>query len=562
MLFALPFAAVGSGALVWSLKDVLAWQRMSAWTAVSAQVLDVELEEHDGDDSTTYETTATYRYNYSGRDYTSDRVAIGSGADNIGDFQRDLYWRLRTAQESGSPVTAYVDPANPSDAVLNRDLRWGLLVFKGMFALVFGIVGFGLLFGAVLGRNRLAASKGLEERFPNEPWRWRPEWANGRISSSTRTMAYVATVFAVLWNLISLPVLVFVPSEIADGNAIAAVALLFPLIGIGLAAWAIRSWWQIKRFKVATLTLQRVPVALGGRLKGSIRVEAEVPVSADFRLELVCCEQRVTGSGKNRQSNEHVLWQKEWRVPRHQCQISSAFTSIPVEIAVPADQPTTSTDSDGPDVSWRLDATGECPGPDFWSRFELPVFAVEGQTSRGESRAPESIPPTPDDRTLAALGIRHERLPQGGEAWTFGRGRHRGIATILMVLSVIFSGAAVLLFTTDAPIVIAIAFLAVDVLLALFAIWLLTTEYRVTLDRGILTLTRKGLLPRGPTEIPVQWLRAVRAKRGMQAGNKLYYDLEVETNDGAHTAASSLPNYDVASWLAQYWMGGARVPQT
>lgn len=48
----------------------------------------------------------------------------------------------------------------------------------------------------------------------------------------------------------------------------------------------------------------------------------------------------------------------------------------------------------------------------------------------------------------------------------------------------------------------------------------------------------------------------------MQAGTKLYYDLEVETADGNHTAASSLADYDVASWLAQHWAGGTRAPQT
>ena len=44
----------------------------------------------------------------------------------------------------------------------------------------------------------------------------------------------------------------------------------------------------------------------------------------------------------------------------------------------------------------------------------------------------------------------------------------------------------------------------------------------------------------------------------MQAGNKLYYDLKVETNDRMHTAASSLASYDVANWLAQHWMTGSR----
>ena len=175
---------------------------------------------------------------------------------------------------------------------------------KGVFALAFGGVGFGLLFGARVAGRKLAAVAVLRERFSDEPWRWRPEWANGRIAGTARTAAYAAIGFAVLWNLISLPALIFVPGEIASGNTLASVALLFPLVGLGLAAWAIRAWLQLKRFKVATLTLQRVPVALGGQLKGSIRVEAEVPVTTDFRLELECCEERTRGSGKNRRTTD------------------------------------------------------------------------------------------------------------------------------------------------------------------------------------------------------------------------------------------------------------------
>ena len=103
---------------------VLAWHEIAGWVPVSAEVVSAELQEHDGDDSTTYEVTATYRYQYAGQAYTSTRVAIDSGADNIGTFQQRLYAQLRAAQESRAPVTAYVDAANPADAVLNRELRW------------------------------------------------------------------------------------------------------------------------------------------------------------------------------------------------------------------------------------------------------------------------------------------------------------------------------------------------------------------------------------------------------------------------------------------------------
>lgn len=564
MLFALPFAAVGVGALVWSGWTLLEWREAAGWAPVPSEIAAVELEQHtDSEGDTTYETTATYRYEYEGTSYTGTRVAIDTGADNIGGFQHRLYNDLRAAREKRAPVTAYVDPGDPTKAVLNRELRPGLFALKGIFAIVFGGVGFGLLFGARYAAKNMAAEEKLRGRFPDEPWRWKPEWANGRIAGSARTAAYIAIVFAVLWNLISLPAALLVPGEIGDGNNAAAVALLFPLIGVGLAAWAIRGWLQLKRFKIPTFVLQRLPVALGGRLKGTIRVDAEVPVTADFELELECVETVTRGSGKNRRTEEKLLWQKQWRVPRHQCQIGS-FTTIPVDVAVPTEQPaTTMEDGDGK-VTWRLEVAGQCPGPDFWSRFELPVFDTGATSEAAETPGAAPSPATalaerPTSRALAAIGIDYERTPQGAEAWTFRRGQHKGVALAISAFAGIWSLGSVALFASDAPVFIAIVFTLFDAVFVWWALNLWLTEYRVTLDRGVLTLARRGFMARKPIEVPQQWIRAVRAKRGMQAGNKLYYDVEIETADGKHTAASSLADYDVASWFARHWAaGGAR----
>jgi hypothetical protein len=561
-LFALPFAAVGVGALIWAVSTLLDWRAASGWVEVPAQLVSLELQEHDGDDSTTYETTATYRYDYAGQTYTSGRVAIDSGADNIGDFQHRLYHALRAAQERGAPVTAYVDPEEPANAVLNRELRAGLLALKGVFAVLFGIVGFGLLFGARLGAKKLAAQSALREQYPDEPWRWRPEWANGRIAGSARGAVYVAMGFGIIWNFLSLPLLFVIPDEIARGNAAAAIGFLFPLIGIGLAAWAVRAWLQLKRFKVAMLTLDRLPVAPGSRLKGTIRVESAVPVTVDFRLELACLETRTSGSGKNRRREERLLWQKEWRVPRHQCQIG-AFTTIPVDALLPADQPATTLDDSPAEIAWRLEVSGVCEGPNFWSRFELPVFATAANLHSAESASTPvaAAGEPPDPNTLDALGIQYERLPQGGEAWTFRRGHHKGVATAVTACAAIWTVVSVTLLLVDAPLVLPIVFLLFDALFVWWALSLWLTEYRVTLQHGVLTISRRGLLASAPIEIPLKWIRGVRAKRGMQTGHKLYYDLQVETAEGSHTAASTLADYEVASWLAQHWMAGGATLQ-
>src|SRR5215831_1343317 len=88
-LFALPFMAVGVAALCFALDDLWSWTRMSGWEPVPAQLESLDLASRSGDQSTTYQVRATYRYSFAGRSYTGDRVAIDGMADNIGSFQHD-----------------------------------------------------------------------------------------------------------------------------------------------------------------------------------------------------------------------------------------------------------------------------------------------------------------------------------------------------------------------------------------------------------------------------------------------------------------------------------------
>jgi hypothetical protein len=563
-LFALPFAAVGLGALYFALADVWTWARMSGWEAAPAQLASLDLAEHSNDGTTTYRVLASYRYSYAGRDYASDRAAIDRMADNIGSFQRDLYADLQAAQRRGGRVTAYIDPSDPASATLNRDLRWPLLAFESVFALAFGGIGFALLIGGRFGSKKLAAARALEALYPNEPWRWRAEWADGQLRSSGRATAYVAVAFAALWNTIAIPTGFLVLPEIARGNYAALVGLLFPLAGAGLVVWAVRAWLRAARFKGATLVLQRVPVALGGRLRGTIHVDAQVPAT-ELRVEVSCVEKR---SGRNRESMERIVWQNRWTVPRDRCEITPTYSAIPLDLPLPADAPATSA-TDGADaVEWRLDASAECEGPDLWLRFELPVFAAGERSPALEPSAPAAgeaaARERPDTRTLASLGILYERSPGGGESWTFRRGQQKSAAATVTAIAAVFGAAALALWwIPDAPKILALVFTGFDALFVWFAAGLWFTEYRVTLERGLLTVSKRGVVgARPPVQIPLQWIKSIRARGGMQAGNKLYYDLRVETADDSVTAATSIPDYSVATWLARYWSSGGAALNT
>ena len=276
------------------------------------------------------------------------------------------------------------------------------------------------------------------------------------------------------------------PGKVAKGNYPALIALLFPLVGAGLAFWAVRAWLQVRRFKSATLILARVPIALGGQLQGAIRVDANVPVTKEFRIDLSCIERVARRTGKGSETSERIVWQNQWTIGRERCELMESYSSIPLDLPIPANAPAASIVEDDDRIEWRLDASADCPGPDFWMRFEVPVFdageragtptldealasRAAGDEPRGASAVDEATE-QPDAGRLAELGIVYELLPQGGEPWTFKRAQHKGVAAMLTLITAIIGASAVFLFLADAPVILALAFAGFD---ATFIWWAL-----------------------------------------------------------------------------------------
>lgn len=201
-LFSLPFVAVGAGMLLWSVLPTLYdWGRMRSWRPVEATLISAALVEQRGRKTTTFDVTADYRYQVAGREYAAQRVAISGRGDNVGDHQEQLGRQLEAALREGRPVQAWVNPSHPADAVLDRSLWPGLLALKTVFALLFGGFGMGLLLLLWRGRPGKAASQELAA----EPWKARRAWTQSSIASSKPLELWVVGGFAVVWNMIAVP---------------------------------------------------------------------------------------------------------------------------------------------------------------------------------------------------------------------------------------------------------------------------------------------------------------------------------------------------------------------
>jgi uncharacterized protein DUF3592 len=116
----------------------MAWSARR-WVETPIEVVDARLHSShaSGGGAVVSEARATYRYRFGGFTYTGNRIGVHlQAADDLGDWQRRWAKALAIRDDSDPPLTAWVDPDHPENAVLDPSLRWGLLLFHACFVIV------------------------------------------------------------------------------------------------------------------------------------------------------------------------------------------------------------------------------------------------------------------------------------------------------------------------------------------------------------------------------------------------------------------------------------------
>lgn len=81
---------------------------------------------------------------FAGETFRSDRIVLAPGKSTDYKKQRGIFNRLKAHKAKGKSLPAYVNPANPTQAVLFRSISW---MMRG-FMIIIGLVAFGLALGA------------------------------------------------------------------------------------------------------------------------------------------------------------------------------------------------------------------------------------------------------------------------------------------------------------------------------------------------------------------------------------------------------------------------------
>ena len=423
-------------------------------------------------------------------------------------------------------------------------------------ALSFGGFGIAILALTTAGFRTQAREEALRAAHPGEPWKWRDDWMTGRIRSTSKAATPFFWGFAILWNLISTPLLIVLPQEIFEKeNYGALIGLLFPLVGIGLIVAAIRKTVQGRKYGECLFLMDRVPGVLGGEVAGTILVPRGLPATGTLSMQLTCIREVRRGSGKSTTTDEDVTWQTE----KSDVQLSptgdGAAQGAAVRFLIPYDASPTGQIDENNRIFWKIEADTAVPGVDFASAFEIPMFKTQASSPenteerlRSEEVSQETPAMAPADQYAVTI------IPSVGGGTEFvihpGKGMPGVLPSIVVVL--VFGGIAVLLAYAGAPFVFPLVFWGIVVFLLIALIFGAFGESRIVVEEGHVSVRNSlfGIM-RG-RQMLCSSITKIRVNGEGKAGKRGYYSITLMRDDGKSASPlQGLSERRQADWLAE-----------
>ena len=500
---------------------------MQQWQPTSAKVISAELKTNHSDDGTTWEALARYQYHYNDQPYTGTRVGIMSGSDNIGSWHQDHSRQLKKHRSNGSPITIYINPINPSESIIDRNLRWSMLLFKSVFALIFGGVGIGLMvFGLVAKKT-----ENPEMLTTSEPWQANTDWKNP-IKSNAKVGLWGIWGFAVFWSLMSTPVLFMLPDELAEKNYMALIAVIFPIVGVILLISACISTARWRRFGPAPLTLSPYPAAIGGQAAGTLTLQSKLPSDTNIKVTLCCLRSYYSGTGKDRKRRENIVWSNEGlgeiKHTHQGSQIQFCFN-------VPKDLPNSELSGDNYHL-WRATIKAKLAGADLNRSFEIPAFQSNAQSHLNISDSTQH-PNAKNNREAELENLLNPKTIPGGIEINLQPLRNAKACSAAIVFGLIFFVVGAVLFRSEAPVFMAIIFSFIGAAISLSGLYSLLNSYQVQITRSGIKATRRlfgYILSR--KNVPRSKINTLRLKKtsSSQSGNSHteYFAVEATLTNG------------------------------
>lgn len=252
--------------------------------------------------------------------------------------------------------------------IVKQDQGVWMSIAPGAGLLVVGAV---FVIYAIAVFRKGAKEKELRGRFPDEPWRWKPEWSEGVIVDSPGGFVGCFGFAALFWNVFGMIALI----EVLNRNPFAEdkeayLIFLVPLIGLGLLGCFIYFYFQKRKYGKSELRLETFPGIIGGELVAVLTIPTTILPTESVRVKLDNTVTKRRSDPHNR-STTITIWKEEQRLTSWQH--SGRSTIVGISFKIPSDARPTTMDLIN-NVEWSLVVEIETSGTDYWAFFEVPVF--------------------------------------------------------------------------------------------------------------------------------------------------------------------------------------------
>lgn len=382
--FGLIFLLAGLGVGFFYFGILSRWYEVRDWVEVPCFIESTDLERKTSEKSEMHVVRAAYRYEYEGRFYKGEGVALSDQADSFGDYQQRVFSILDEHRREGRPFRCYVNPDAPEEAVIFRQARWPILLFMSIFPLVFPLVGGLVSVSGMMGLKKNRQEKANQSRYPGQPWRWKPAWGEEWIRPKNMGDAWMWGVVTVWMGIIWLPMMhaLLVDGDVGLSNPLSLLVFL-PAVAILMAGRGALKRVLAGRRGEILLYVEPRPVCPGRVFEGYLAIPKHLPLGLheSVETEVRCVKEVTVRSGKNTKVRREELWSGVTRIPMTEATREGTGSRLPLRMEIPAGlpaMPVALAEAGWNDASqhvWELEVRSA--GLTQPMVYDLPVFETE-----------------------------------------------------------------------------------------------------------------------------------------------------------------------------------------
>jgi len=369
----------------------------------------------------------------------------------------------------------------------------------------------------ILRQGRMTYARSL--RFPEQPWLWKPMWAERRmgvtaisanwsVTVAGRVKAFrlsnhtaVASCLAMLgvYGFVILPVGLWMVSQ----QPAAFVYGFLGMLGVLLLA-LMRMTWLNRRWGRSELEILTLPGVIGGPFRGTVIIRESFPEGTTFRVTLKCIRQ-TSYRTEDADSVTETIWQDQKILLKSLPMDRPNAVAIPCYFAIPFScEPTslnTITFSPSPDseqdkvvsIHWQLSVGMKDTLDVPQATFEVPVFRTESSSRSYKEDVAVDAPylePVDLNALLESIAFQRE-YTASGERLRFSFFRTRNFFLVLAFALAVSLGVWAIFYYVSMPLALFAGM--IPGALALMSCWILwewltwKAEIEITADATTFT---------------------------------------------------------------------------